>query len=190
MTLRKWFYLFWTTMFIGAAASGITGFILQAVDQEFDFMGISAMGYNIFWMLVGGALISLVSQIGFFAYLIIRFIGLGIIRNVWTWNMLQMIILVIVLFDMIYLNYTNIAGTIGLLLISVAVAYFKVRITNKSAWIPTLFFMSVGTLLEAQPALTLHNFASAVFMIVPLVACNTWQILILGKVLNTKKEPL
>jgi KinB signaling pathway activation protein len=176
-------------MLIGAAASGITGLFLQTTDQEFVFLGASAMGYNIFWMLVGGALISLVSQVGFFAYLIIRFIGIGMIRNYWTWNTLQLLIMIVVLFDLAYLNYTNAVGTSVLLLFCVAVAYAKVRLTNKSAWIPTLFFMSVGTLLEAQPALSLHNLASAIFMIIPLFFCNAWQILILSKVLNANKEP-
>ncbi|TVX97567.1 KinB-signaling pathway activation protein [Paenibacillus cremeus] len=190
MTLRKWFYIFWTTILIGAVVGGIVGLSLQTMDQDFVFMGMSVMGYNFFWMLIAGALFSLISQVGFFAYLIIRFIGIGIIRNYWTWNMLQLLIMVVVLFDMAYLGYTNVVGTIILVLLCAAIAYFKVRITNKNALIPTFFFMTVGTLMEAQPALVMNNgFASVLFMMIPLFVCNAWQILILSKVLKTNKEP-
>nr|WP_275984044.1 KinB-signaling pathway activation protein [Paenibacillus hamazuiensis] len=198
--MRKWFHLFWTTLLIGAAAGGLIGILLQAFDKEFAFMGISAMGYNAMWMLIGGATISVLSQMGFFAYLIVRFIAMGIIRNKWMWDTLQIIIVVISLFDLAYLRYDSFGsekGIWGYLLLPVVLlalawgtAYWKVKLTNKHGFIPTFFFMTTVTILEAVPALKLDNFASTLYMLFPLVACNAWQILILHKVLQTKKEPV
>lgn len=173
--------------------------ILQIADKDFAFLGISVIGYNMLWMFLGGATISVLSQMGFFAYLIVRFIAIGIFRNKWTWDMLQIIVIIIALFDLVYLPYVSFSSDGGfwgylplpliMLAVAVLIAYWKTKMTNKSAFIPTLFFMSAVTIMEGVPALKLNNAASTVYMLVPLVACNAWQILILHKVLETKKEP-
>lgn len=199
MTIRKWFYLFWTTLLIGAVTAIATGLILQFSDQQVA-LGGKEIGFSMLTMLLGGATISVLSQMGFFANLIIRFLFMGMIRSKWIWDMLQVIIIVIVLFDLVYLRYiqsdgqTAWAGYLALPVIltiaSLIVSWWKVRLTNQNAWIPTLFFMIAVTALEAIPSLRLDNPASTVFMLVPLFACNAWQILILTKVLQTNKEPL
>jgi KinB signaling pathway activation protein len=184
---------------IGAVSGGIIGIMLQAGDKDFEFLGISAIGYNIMWMFLGGATISVLSQMGFFAYLIVRFIAIGIFRNKWTWDMLQIIVILITLFDLVYLPYVSFSEkesiwgyvwlALGLLIVAVAVAYWKTKLTNKNAFIPTLFFMLAVTIMEAVPALKLNNMSSSLYMLTPLIVCNAWQILILHKVLDTKKEP-
>ncbi|MCZ8523734.1 MULTISPECIES: KinB-signaling pathway activation protein [Paenibacillus] len=199
MTLRKWFYLFWTTMFIGAGTALVAGLFLQLSDQEVTWGG-KEMGFSAATMLLGGATISVLSQMGFFAYLIFRYMVMGMIRNKGTWNMLQLIVIIIVMFDLIYLRYTGSSGEKGwtaflILPLFVALsgfgaAWWKVRMTNASSWIPTLFFMIAVTAIEAVPSLRLNNAPSTVFMMVPLISCNAWQILILSKVLKTNKEPL
>lgn len=198
MTLRKWFYLFWTTLGIGAIAALIAGLGLQWTDQGPTLAG-KEIGYNMVNMLLAGATISVLSQMGFFAYLIVRFIMMGLIRNKFTWDMIQIIIIVIILFDLVYFRYTGTDQSTGwgiflvlpacLVILSTIVAYWKVKITNKSAWIPTLFFMIAVTSLEALPSIRLNAPASTIFMMVPLYACNVWQILILSKIVETKKEP-
>ncbi|AEI45985.1 KinB-signaling pathway activation protein [Paenibacillus mucilaginosus] len=198
MTLRKWFYLFWTTLLVGAGAAVITGLILQLGDQEIQ-LGGKEIGFSAATMLLGGATISVLSQMGFFAYLIFRYIAMGMIRNKWTWNMLQGLVILIVMFDLIYLRYSGSSGEEGwavylilpifVLVAGVAVAWWKVRLTNAGSWMPTLFFMIAVTAIEAVPSLRLNNAPSTVFMMVPLMACNAWQILILSKVVNTNKEP-
>lgn len=198
MTIRKWFYLFWTTLLIGAFSALLTGLILQANDQEFSWLGGSALGFNIVNMLLGGATISVLSQMGFFAYLIIRFIAMGIIRSKWVWDTLQIILVIISIIDLVILRQTDqsaqwtayIALPLLMLILALAVAALKVKITNRNGFIPTLFFMTAVTAIEAVPALRLDSAASTLFMMIPLLACNAWQILILSKVLNTSKEPL
>ncbi|MFD0694254.1 KinB-signaling pathway activation protein [Paenibacillus sp. GCM10027628] len=198
MTLRKWFHLFWTTLVLGMIVSIVIGLILQYSDQEFSVMGLSAVGFNVVNMLLGGATISVLSQMGFFAYLIVRFIAAGIIRSRKIWDLLQLTLVIVTLFDLAYLRTTNFEGSgtfisysilpVIILIISLGIAYWKMKMTNRNAFIPTLFFMSAVTILEAVPALKLDNAASTFFMVAPLLVCNAWQILILHKILENKKS--
>lgn len=198
VTLRKWFHLFWTTLLLGMIVSIGVGLILQFSDKEFSVMGLSAVGFNVVNMLLGGATISVLSQMGFFAYLIVRFIAAGIIKSKTVWDLLQLTIVIVVLIDLVYLRMTNFEGNdsvlsysilpLIILIISLGVAYWKVKMTNKNAFIPTLFFMCAVSVLEAVPALKLDNAASSLFMLAPLLVCNAWQILILHKILDNKKS--
>ena len=198
MTLRKWFYLFWTTLLIGAISALIVGIILQMNDQQFSFLNGSAVGYNVVTMLLGGATISVLSQMGFFAYLIIRFIAIGIVRSKWVWDVLQVVLVIIALIDLVYLRDANAQQSwlsytvlpVVMLVVGLGIAYWKVKLTNRNGFIPTLFFMTAVTAIEAVPALRLDTAASTIFMMVPLMASNAYQILILSKVLKTNKEPL
>jgi KinB signaling pathway activation protein len=198
LTLRKWFHLFWTTLVLGMVVSLVIGLILQYSDREFTVIGLSAVGFNVINMLLGGAVISVLSQMGFFAYLIVRFIVAGIIRSRTIWDLLQLAVVIVVLFDLVYLRTTDFKGSnsiisysvlpIIILILSLAVAYWKMKMTNRNAFIPTLFFMTAVTILEAVPALKLDNSASSLFMLAPLFVCNAWQILILHKILENKKS--
>lgn len=198
MTLRKWFYLFWTTLIVGAVAALVIGFILQASDQKLSLLTGKEIGFNVITMLLGGAMISALSQMGFFAYLIVRFMSMGMIRNKWTLNAIQLICVVIAFIDLIYLRNVDteeswISYTILpviLVIVAFLTAWWKVKLTNRNGFIPTLFFMTAVTAIEAVPALRINSGASTLFMMVPLLACNAWQILILSKVLKTNKEPI
>ncbi|KRE93807.1 KinB signaling pathway activation protein [Paenibacillus sp. Soil766] len=198
MTLRKWFHLFWTTLVLGSASSIIMGLILQFSDKEFSVMGISGVGFNVFNMLLCGALISVFSQMGFFAYLIVRFIAVGFVRSKRIFELIQIAVIIFVLFELIFLRITNSKTSetmisyfilpIVLIIISLAVSYWKAKLTNQNAFVPTLFFMFAVTVLEAVPALKLDIAASTIFMLAPLLVSNAWQILTLHKILDNKKS--
>jgi len=198
VTLRKWFYLFWTSLAIGAAAGMITGLLMQIFDQDVVLSG-KALGFNAFTSLLGGATISVLSQMGFFAYLIVRYMVGGMFRKKWIWNYIQIVLMLIVIFDLVYLRFANAdnPGALGsylilplvMIAVGVAIAWYKVKLTNPSAWIPTLFFMIFVSALEAIPSIRENNPASTIFMMTPLLACNAWQILVLHKVLDANKEP-
>jgi KinB signaling pathway activation protein len=198
VTLRKWFYLFWTTLVVGAVAALAIGFILQASDQKLSMLTGKEIGFNVVTMLLGGAMISVLSQMGFFAYLIVRFMTMGIIRSKWIQNAIQLICVVIAFIDLIYLRNVDTEESwisytvlpVILIVVAFLTAWWKVKLTNRNGFIPTLFFMTAVTAVEAVPALRINSGASTLFMMVPLLACNAWQILILSKVLNTNKEPL
>jgi KinB signaling pathway activation protein len=197
LTIRKWTYLFWTTLLWGIGAATATGLTLAVTDTQFTFVGASQVGYNLFTGVLGGAIISIVCQMGFFSYLIIRMIALGIIRSKRVWDLLQIFLIVLTLYETASLRYLNFTEGLPLiryftlplvvLVISAAVAIWKVKLTNRNAFIPALFFMIVASILEAVPALKLDHWPSTLFMIVPILCCNAWQILILQKILAEKR---
>ncbi|MFK7697325.1 KinB-signaling pathway activation protein [Paenibacillus sp. HJGM_3] len=198
MTLKKWGYLFWTTLVIGTVVGMIAGAIMKAMDTEFVFLGVSVGAYEWIFMLFGASMISVLSQMGFFAYLTLRFIALSLFRRKMVyWTILQVLFVGIAVIDLAYFRYSSYEGTdrsfLGftvlpaiILLISLAVSYWKLQQTNRSAFVPTLFFMSVVTIIEAVPAFNLDEtgYAYVIFMIVPLLACNAWQIMQLHKILQ------
>jgi len=195
LTIRKWAYLFWTTLLWGMGSAIAAGLILLLWDQEFTFFGL---GFNVTTMLLGGATISVLTQMGFFAYLLLRMIMMGMIRKKLLWDFLQVFLIIVTLYELAsirYLSFGEGASFIRffdlpaiILVISLAIALWKVKLTNRLAFLPTLFFMVVITVLEAVPALKLNIGASTFFMLTPLICCNAWQILILHKVLNNNKE--
>lgn len=196
MTLRKWFHLFWTTLLIGIVFGIAAGLVLQATDQDFSRIGLPGYGFNVVNMALGGATISVLSQMGYFAYLIVRYIGLGIIRKKSTFDLLQWALIIVVLGDLVILRSANFAGPVVdyiwlpiiIAALSWGIAAYKVKLTNRNGFLPTFFFMSAVTVLEAVPALKQNNAASTFFMLAPLIACNAWQILVLPRILGNEKS--
>ena len=195
MTLRKWFFLFWSCMAIGGAVTAVTGLIMQWTDQSFGFMGLEATGFNAGMMALSGIMIGAFSQMGFFAYLTLNYIALSVFRKQYLWNALQAYTTLFAVFLFGYLLYGN-RATLGdtlywmlpLLLAagSWVVAVVKSKQTNKSALIPTLFLTFVVTVVELWPSLNGEesNASAVVFMLVPLFACNAYQILMLHRILK------
>lgn len=184
---------------MGTSASVAAGLILISLFKDFTLMELSEPGLNwqtLLFIALSGSTISVLSHMGFFSYLIVRYIALGFLRSKKLWDILQMILVVVALCDYVYLRQISFieqglnAVVLPLVLLATAlgIAYWKMKLTNRDAFIPTLFFMYVGTILEAIPALRLEGISSSIFMLVPLVACNAWQILILHRVLKQKKS--
>ncbi|KWX81419.1 KinB-signaling pathway activation protein, partial [Paenibacillus jilunlii] len=73
---------------------------------------------------------------------------------------------------------------IGILLTALIVAYIKVRSTNHSAWIPTFFFMTGINIVEIIGVLQIGVDSATVFIVIPLMACNAFQILMLNRILK------
>jgi KinB signaling pathway activation protein len=200
VTSRNWVKLFLTTLAIGGLTSAIVGFIVrwsefQPYFTELKFLDILS---TTIWLIVMGFLFSVISQMGFFAYLTVHRFGLGIFKSSWLWNGVQLILTLFVLFDFVYLRYVSFAKKgdslfpyIGLavliLVISLLVAFLKMKQTNKSAFIPALFFMIVATIIEWVPVLRVNERSWLYLMMFALLACNAYQLLILHK-LNVRSE--
>jgi KinB signaling pathway activation protein len=132
---------------------------------------------------LAGLLFSIVSQAGFFAYMMLNFLVRGVLRNN-TWSLIQMFLIAIAI---IYLEMVTFSETssfvhyiilpLAIFLFSWLVAYFKVKMTNSNALIPTIFFMVVATTFEAAPSLRGGAIESIVVGVLPLLLCNAWQIL-------------
>lgn len=194
MNLKKWLYLFFTTLLVGVLASVVVGIYLFYNDPNLAESGISFIGF-MFTNAGAGMMFSVLSQMGFFAYLTVNYIARYMIRRKPIWDTLQVIVVIIVLADLIILPYAFFEkhpfGIGGLFILpalllaaSIAVAIWKMKLTKSTAFIPTLFFMLVATTLEAVPALKENEIETILFMIVPLFCCNAWQILNLHRLVK------
>ncbi|MFC9449572.1 KinB signaling pathway activation protein KbaA [Bacillus cereus] len=197
MNSRKWVRLFLTTLFLGGISTVIIGFVLEwdkynKFFQNFDGKEILAVS---FWLMGVGFIFSVISQMGFFAYLTIHRFGLGMFRSSSLWNAVQLFFIAFVLFDFVYLRSVLIANgevslgnnilVAGILFVFGAiVAYMKSKETNKKAFVPALFFMVVVTILEWVPALRINDTDWLYLMVIPLLLCNAYQLLVLHRLIG------
>ncbi|KAB2329262.1 KinB-signaling pathway activation protein [Cytobacillus depressus] len=200
MTSRNWVKLFLSTLLVGGLTTGIVGFIVrwnefESIFKPFDFLEVLSV---LFWLIGVGLIFSILSQMGFFAYLTVHRFGLGIFKSRSLWNSVQAVLILFVLFDLVYLRYNAFATegeslvpyigiALFLLIAALVVAAIKVKLTNKEAFIPALFFMVVVTTIEWVPVLRVNEQSWVYLMIFPLIVCNAYQLLILHK-LNEKSQ--
>jgi KinB signaling pathway activation protein len=198
VTSRNWVYLFFSTLIIGAVSTIFVGFAVEwnkysVFFATFNIVEILSIAI---WFIGVGFIFSLISQAGYFAYLTVHRFGLGMFKSLW--GPVQILLTAFVLFDYIYLRYTTFAKegdslipyvipAVLILIYGLIVAYYKVKQTNRTAFIPALFFISAVTIIEWVPALRANERDWLYLMIFPLLICNTWQLFILHK-LNLKSK--
>ncbi|NRD77572.1 KinB-signaling pathway activation protein [Bacillus sp. BRMEA1] len=200
MTSRNWVRLFMTTLLVGGVTTAIVGFIVRWSQFQPYITGFKVVDIlsALIWLIVMGFLFSVISQMGFFAYLTIHRFGLGIFKSVSLWNSVQFVLTLFALFDLVYLRFESFAKPgnsiipyVGLamliLVIGYITAWFKMKQTNREAFIPAFFFMIVGTLVEWMPALRVNGSSLFYPMMFALMACNAYQLLILHK-LNIQSQ--
>lgn len=197
MTIRNWVKFFFTALIIGGVVTGILGLIVR---WEFFSQYLSSGEYMEFlgaflWMIFLGFTMSVVAQMGFFAYLTVHQFGVNLFKSLTLWNWVQLLIIAVVIFDLVFFRFKLTAGETGrtilyltllfsLLAVSVLTAYFKAKWTKKHTLISALFFMIVITTLEWLPALMVRsgNIDSWVtILLFPLLAVNAYQLLMLPK---------
>lgn len=194
MTSRNLVKLFFSTLLLGGFTTGFVGFIVRWDEFEPYFSKFQVLDIimSLFWLVGVGLIFSLLSQMGFFAYLTVHRFGLGIFKTVKLWNSVQIVLILFVLFDLIYLRYSTfakagdsifpyVALAIFVLLCGLVIAYLKAKQTNKEAFIPALFFMVVVTTIEWVPVLRVNEKSWVLLMLIPLLVCNAYQLLILHK---------
>jgi KinB signaling pathway activation protein len=194
---RNWVRLFLSTLLIGAVSTVIVAFIVRwdqhtAEFAKGEYLQVLSV---IFWYIGIGLIFSIISQMGFFAYLTVHRFGLGIFKSLW--NAVQVVLIAFVLFDLVYFRYIAFANEgdsllpylafpIFLLIYGLLVAYVKKAQTNHHAFIPAMFFMVVVTTVEWFPVLRENEPSWLLLMLFPLLACNSYQMLVLHK-LNQPK---
>lgn len=189
MNSRKVVGLFLKTLLIGGAVGLITSFFVKSSEyievlQPFDFINLLGL---VIWYTLYGFLFSIISQAGFFAYLFVNQFGLGLFRS--FWKTVQLLLIAFVVFDLVYFPYKGMEGEIELYLLiimsgailvyGIIIAKIKAQQTHPRAFVPTLFLMVVMTAIEWVPGLRTGEIDYAALMIISLLACNTYQILIL-----------
>lgn len=194
MNSRKVVGLFFKTLFIGGFVSLIASFFVNSAEymailKPFDVVELFGL---IIWYLLYGLLFSIISQAGFFAYLFINRFGIGLFKRYWP--TLQISLIVFVIFDLVYFPYKGDNDIALYLFILMAVAIFaygfviakiKAKETHQRAFVPALFFMVVITTIEWIPGLMTGEVNYALLMILSLLACNTYQLLMLHRLSGT-----
>lgn len=191
MNSRKLVGLFFKTLAVGGLVSLVASFFVSAgIYSEnlspFNWLGLLGL---VLWYVTYGFLYSIISQAGFFAYLFINRFGLGLFRTFWP--TIQIGLIAFVVFDLIYFPYQATKGDVSVfwyMLMSFAIlgygiviANIKAKETHKRAFIPALFLMVVMTAVEWVPGLRTEGIDHAIIMIVSLLACNTYQLLVLHR---------
>nr|WP_219914682.1 KinB-signaling pathway activation protein [Thalassobacillus sp. CUG 92003] len=182
--------MFLTTLFLGGLLTLVTSFIVKsdAYANVFQPLDLYQLIGPLLFFLGLGFIFSVISQMGFFAYLTVHQFGLGIFRGYWP--IIQVGLVIFTLFDLVYFRYRAADNTslwpylftaMAILLIGLVVAYLKTKETNQKAFIPALFFMVVVTTVEWVPALQAKGNDYTWLMIIPLLACNIYQLLLLHK---------
>ncbi|WP_079525213.1 KinB-signaling pathway activation protein [Halobacillus hunanensis] len=190
MTSRKWVRMFLTTLLVGAVLTLLTSFVVKSDSylRALQPLQLSELLGVLLFFLGFGLIFSVISQMGFFAYLTVNQFGLGVFRSFWP--SIQVFLVAFTLFDLIYFRYRAAEESsvwpffwtaIVILLLSLLVAWVKAKETNKKAFIPALFFMVVVTTVEWVPALRAEGSAYVWLMIIPLFVCNAYQLLLLHR---------
>ncbi|GEN46967.1 KinB-signaling pathway activation protein [Alkalibacillus haloalkaliphilus] len=194
MTIRVWLKFFIMLLAIGAISTVITSFFVSTHAYEpylnpFDPWEIFGA---LLWYSGYGLVFSVIAQMGFFAYLTLHQFGKGFFGRFWTHA--QVIMIGFVLFELVYLRYHQDAGPEGLFpyivvaamiaIYGYAVAKLKAKETHPRAFLPALFFMIVVTTIEWIPALQTGDPEWIMLMVVPLLACNTYQLLKLHRIVG------
>ena len=204
VTIRNWFKFFLNAMWIGGLITGVLGSIILWEKNFASYYEAGQWGAVIaaFIVLVGfGLIISVIAQMGFFAYLTIHQMGVNIFKSLTLWNWVQLLIIALVIFDLIFFRFKPSEGTtsqiwlhiVALVLLigaSVIVAIIKANKTKKQILISALFFMIAITTLEWVAALKVQSNDADVWLLivlVPLLAVNAYQLLALPKY-NAKSD--
>ncbi len=197
MTIRNWVKFFFNALVIGGLVTAVFGLVVRweffsgylQSGEIWQFLGA------LLWMVFLGFTMSVVAQMGFFAYLTVHQFGVNLFRTLTLWNWVQLLIITVVLFDLIFFRFRLTSGETGrtllyltllasLIVVSALTAYFKAKWTKKHTLISALFFMIVITTLEWLPALMVRsgNIDEWVtILLFPLLAVNAYQILALPK---------
>ena len=198
MTIRNWFKFFLNAMLIGGLITGVFGLFIRwddAFSKYFEAEQWSEFFAAFAFMVIMGFTISVIAQMGFFAYLTIHQMGVNIFRTLTLWNWVQLLIIAFVIFDLIFFRFKPNADSTGqvwlyvillavLIITALVVAIIKANITKKHTLISALFFMIVVSTLEWLPVLMVRadNVDSWVTLLLfPILAVNAFQLLALPK---------
>ena len=204
MTIRNWFKFFINSMLIGGLITGVLGLFIRwddAFAKYFEAGQWSEFLAAFAFMVVMGFTVSVITQMGFFAYLTIHQMGVNIFRTLTLWNWVQLLIIAFVIFDLIMFRFRPNADTtsqvwlyafllVVLIGTGVVVALIKANKTKKHVLISALFFMIVISTLEWLPVLMVNadNVDSWVTLLLfPILAVNAYQLLALPKY-NAKSD--
>jgi len=148
--------------------------------------------------LVSGAFLATTSLMGFWAYLTLNFIaGITLPRRVWRWA--QAVITGLVLYDMLWYRYhidvvrhptahepflSFFIQGLWPFLVALIAAGFKRKLSGRGSYLPTVFYLYVFTVVDWLLVINSHTGPIVNETGIVMMACNTYMILIFGKLLS------
>src|SRR6185312_3586672 len=107
VTIRNWVKFFFNALIIGGIVTAVIGLIVRweffsqylASGEIWQFIGA------LLWMVFLGFTMSVVAQMGFFAYLTVHQFGVNMFKTLTLWNWVQLLIIAIVLFDLVFFRF-------------------------------------------------------------------------------------
>lgn len=207
MTIKNWIIFFAKSLLIGGIVTAVASLFVRW-DFYWPFISNFEIGEFLaafIWMILLGFTMSVIAQAGFFVYLTLHQVGVGIFKTLTLWNWVQLLIIVIVVVDLILFRFAPDAQSakdwvfyIGLLLFligaAVVTAMKKVELTGKKhILISSIFFMVVITSLEWIIALmgrdeNINTYVA--LLLFPLVAVNAYQLLKLPKYTQQSEQDM
>jgi KinB signaling pathway activation protein len=182
MNLRKFMTLFFSTAFVGVLLGTVT--TLTGLFGEIRLV----------WGLITGGFLSATALMGFWAYLTLNFTMRNFI-SFRMWVTVQVLLIGLVLFDMIYFRYLWTGKGAGSIwpyvgyalwpfLVALIVAYIKGRISGMRSFIPSVFFLYGMTCLEWFLALKSGEMLQMTQIGIILLGCNVYLLLMYTQLLK------
>lgn len=196
MTIKKWMYLFRTTWLIGVFTALVVAFVQEIRDGvHYGESWYVELFYSVLAKVWAGTLFSVVASLGFFAFMIFNNLLLGVFKNSRLYQSVLWLLLLFAFFDVVFLRYYFFADReetmvdyvyfpLFVLVVGIAVAWWKSKVTSFKAFVSTVFFMFTFTFIEMIPALQANNGQAIGYMAITLLMCNTWQIMKLHQLLR------
>lgn len=199
MTIRNWFKFAFRALIIGGVVTGLMSLIVRWGDfyaQHFLNGEWGEAFLGLLWFVLLGFTMSMVCQMGYFAYLTVHQIGVNICRSLTLWNWVQILLMFVALLDVILFRFKPYAHSasdwllyIGLLIVLIAAAIVtamkKVKMTGKKhILISALFFMIFVSIIEWLIALWVRTSGGNEYitlLLFPILAVNAFQLLELPK---------
>lgn len=186
MRLNQFIFLLASTVVLGAVVSILTN--------------ATGLWLHLPWFvaLISGAFLATTSLMGLWAYLTLNFVaGITLPRRVWRWA--QVVITLLVLYDMLYYRYhidavrnprqhaafsTFLIQGIWPLVIALIAAGFKRKLSGKGSYLPTVFYLYVFTVIDWLLVIRSQTGPIVNQTGIVMMACNVYMILIFGKLLS------
>lgn len=199
VTIRNWLKFALRALIIGGLVTGVMSLIVRwgnFYGPHFSNGELTEAISGLLWFVFLGFTISMVCQMGYFAYLTVHQIGVNIFRSLTLWNWVQLLLMIIAIADVVYFRFRPYADTandwflyIGLLAVLLVAAFLtaikKVKMTNKKhILISALFFMVFVSIIEWLIALWVRTEGGNQYITIllfPILAVNAFQLLELPK---------
>src|SRR5699024_2490295 len=107
LTIRNWVRFFLMGLLIGGVVTGVAGLIVrwEVFSVYLQAGEIGQFLAALLWMIFLGFTMSVIAQMGFFAYLTVHQFGVNIFRSLTLWNWVQLLIITVVLFDLVFFRF-------------------------------------------------------------------------------------